>query len=107
MPRTLHSLDRQKGVMPDEPAPQEHLETSTRVSALFHYTTVEGAIGILTEQDFFLTDVRFTNDISELRHFEGFIYDRLAELLEKLEPHYCNEKSFYQVRKFALHIASS
>lgn len=53
-------------------------------TCIYHYTNVQGAIGILSEEKIRLTNIGYLNDWMEGRYF----YDKLLELLEyKTEVH--------------------
>lgn len=51
---------------------------------IFHYTTVEGALGILSSQDIFATHIRYLNDISELDYFTGVVLEQLSQIAAQL-----------------------
>jgi hypothetical protein len=72
---------------------------------LFHYTTVEGALGILNSQNLYATHVRFLNDISEIDYFKGFVLTEFLELSNKIKPD--NERIFTYIRTIASELAAS
>src|SRR6266481_1848748 len=47
---------------------------------LCHYTSIEGAIGIVTGRDLWLTNSRFSNDDEELNYGHRLVDEVLAEL---------------------------
>ncbi len=49
---------------------------------LYHYTSADGLIGILTSQSLWLTDLRYMNDLSELQYARGVVGDRLQRRAE-------------------------
>ena len=55
----------------------QHLESGAK---LCHYTTIEGAVGIITSQDLWLTNARFSNDDEEMRYGQRLLRDVLAKL---------------------------
>jgi hypothetical protein len=73
---------------------------------IFHYTSVEGAFGILESKNLFATDIRYLNDISELDHFKGFILQRLNVLLDSLAPH-TDVSTITNLREFSAQISYS
>jgi hypothetical protein len=46
---------------------------------LFHYTTIEGLIGIIQSQRIWATNARYLNDASELRYAADLIEDRIND----------------------------
>lgn len=48
-------------------------------NTLYHYTSADGLIGILTSKSIWLTDLRYMNDASELQYSKALIRDRLDE----------------------------
>jgi len=55
-------------------------------SILFHYTTAEGLIGILNSFSFWMTNLRYMNDLSELQ----YATDLIAEILESKSLEYAS-----------------
>lgn len=49
---------------------------------LYHYTSADGLIGILTSKSIWLTDLRYMNDLSELQYSRQLVEKRLAMRLE-------------------------
>ncbi|MDH3373635.1 MAG: DUF2971 domain-containing protein [Gammaproteobacteria bacterium] len=49
---------------------------------LYHYTSAEGLLGILSNKNFHLTDLRYVNDFSELQYSRELIESRLTARLE-------------------------
>jgi len=47
-------------------------------NVLYHYTSADGLIGILTSKSIWLTDLRYMNDLSELQYANQLIEKRLA-----------------------------
>lgn len=45
---------------------------------LYHYTGAEGLLGILNSQSFWMTDLRYMNDLSELQYAEELIREVLS-----------------------------
>lgn len=45
---------------------------------LYHYTTADGLLGILSSQSFWMTDLRYMNDLSELQYAEELIREVLT-----------------------------
>jgi Protein of unknown function (DUF2971) len=80
--------------MPDTPS-----------DGLFHYTTPEGALGILETQNLYATHVRYLNDISEIDHFKGFVLAELLELSNRIKVD--DERLFSYVRTIASDFAAS
>jgi hypothetical protein len=74
--------------------------------ALFHYTSVDGALGILESNDFFASHIRYLNDLSELDHFKGFVRWILDEVIDDLEPHVA-PKMISHLRKFVDAVAAA
>src|SRR5690349_15623656 len=56
---------------------------SEKASELFHYTTVEGFIGICRSNSLWATHWSDLNDRSELRRFELLLVEHLVPILEK------------------------
>jgi hypothetical protein len=54
---------------------KKHAEFPT---TLFHYTSAEGVVGILTTRQLWLTDLRYVNDLSELQYARELVASRLA-----------------------------
>lgn len=48
-------------------------------NTLYHYTSAEGLIGILTSKNIWLTDLRYMNDASELQYSKTLIRKRLEK----------------------------
>ena len=46
--------------------------------SLWHYTSLSGFLGILKDQEIWVTDIRFLNDASELYHF----LDRMGQTMK-------------------------
>jgi hypothetical protein len=55
-------------------------------STLYHYTTAEGLIGILTSASFWMTNLRYMNDLSELQYAR----DLIGEVLDSKSPEYAS-----------------
>lgn len=49
-------------------------------SELFHYTTADGLLGILTKQNLWATDVLYLNDASEFRYADELIVEAIKKL---------------------------
>jgi hypothetical protein len=49
------------------------------VDLVFHYTTIEGLLGILKSRSFFATHIRYLNDRSELEHGRRILLSFLAD----------------------------
>lgn len=47
---------------------------------LYHYTSAEGLVGILSSQSIWLTDLRYVNDMSELQYARKLVESRLVEI---------------------------
>jgi hypothetical protein len=45
---------------------------------LFHYTTADGLVGVLTSRSFWMTSLRYMNDLSELQYAKDLIGDVIA-----------------------------
>ena len=39
---------------------------------LYHYTSADGLIGIMTSKSFFMTNLKYMNDLSELQYGKQF-----------------------------------
>jgi hypothetical protein len=52
------------------------------ISTIFHYTTVEGLIGIVESNDLWLTDYEFLNDATELRYGLNLLSSVLKDAAE-------------------------
>ena len=50
---------------------------------LYHYTSADGLIGILTSRSIWLTDLRYMNDLSEMQYSRELLGMRLAERLKQ------------------------
>jgi hypothetical protein len=51
-------------------------------NVLYHYTSADGLIGILTSKSIWLTDLRYMNDLSELQYSRELVGRRLAARAE-------------------------
>jgi hypothetical protein len=49
-------------------------------NTLFHYTSADGLIGILTSTSIWLTDLRYMNDASELQYSKDLVRSRLDDI---------------------------
>lgn len=58
------------------------LPTPPPANPLWHYTTAEGLLGILTTHSIWATDMRYLNDTTELVHAERLIRDELDSALK-------------------------
>jgi hypothetical protein len=66
---------------------------------LCHYTTLDGAIGIIDRQDLWMSNSRFSNDDSELVYGRGLIEDQVASLARRAEANPDRKKLLEDVRK--------
>jgi hypothetical protein len=49
---------------------------------LYHYTSIEGLMGILTNRSLWATEIYFLNDTQELRYSDGVLKKVCDELLK-------------------------
>lgn len=70
--RTVDRLITESGLNPTAGSPE----------AIFHYTTAEGLLGILTSGEMWATNYKYLNDSSELEHAFRLLNRILAEVLE-------------------------
>lgn len=66
-------------------ARRNHLLRSETPELIFHYTSLEGLVGIVDSRTIWLTDYAYLNDKRELTHGTDLVRDVIAEMLEK-EP---------------------
>lgn len=59
---------------------EKFLQMFTVHKSLFHYTTVPGLFGIIENECFWLTNIQYMNDLSEIRYAKNLIKDMLAQL---------------------------
>jgi len=52
-------------------------------NVLFHYTSAEGLVGILSSKSIWMTELRYMNDMSELQYAKDKISTRLSTYAEK------------------------
>lgn len=55
-----------------------------RTADIYHYTSAEGFHNIISNRQFFLTDVAFLNDSTEMANIINIFHQALAELKEKV-----------------------
>jgi hypothetical protein len=58
---------------------------SRKPSHLFHYTSTEGLVGIVTSRTFFLSDMMASTDQTEIRYGLDVVYEVLREELLREE----------------------
>ena len=73
----------------------QHLRSG---QTLCHYTSLEGAIGIIGGNDLWLTNTRFSNDDEELRHGHRLV-DEVLDEFEKAAPDQVRRDSLSDLRK--------
>lgn len=62
------------------------------VDRIYHYTSLEGLMGILTSKEVWMTNSNFLNDISELTYFKTLTEEAKNSFEKKLLSKYSNEE---------------
>lgn len=66
---------------------------------LYHYTSATGLIGILTSKSFWLTDLRYMNDMSELQYAQQIIEQCIYDQIENSSLSYIQKEFLGRISK--------
>ena len=66
--------------------PSHSLFAQDPIAELYHYTTLQGAYGIITTKQLWLTKIQYLNDVTELRYAIDLFRETVANWGAKLNP---------------------
>ncbi len=61
---------------------RQHAENQAEPELLYHYTTLDGFLGIIRNSELWATDIRYLNDTSEYRMAPGLAVDKMFEAMD-------------------------